>query len=384
MHEQLEFRREARPNYDGAFLGAYQKACERLDHLQMEHKLAPDQLSELLDLDRLKRERVLRSEPRFHSYSLATHALERCQQELSRNPTTAWSLARLGRTVVLHLDPRTCGGADAITDLEAYALAVEGNALRVCGHRQTAVRAFAHARIVQRKGGIDPDLTADIDLMESSLRRDLWQFDAALVLLDRATEVFVSLGEQDRVVRAVISRANVHIAKGEYSKAATILHRALKWPLDSDVILTVRHNLADALVKAGRAIEASQVFLATQGLYEQCADILPTSRRLWVEGLIARELGEDLHHAEELLHLATDNLMAKGYACDAALAELDLVVTRRKLKDSRRRARRKRLPNPLHARIAAAQQHADPAAAETAVGEGSGQAGGARRLHHHP
>lgn len=138
MQKQLEPRREARPNYDGAFLGAYQKACERFDHLQMEHKLAPDQLSELLDLDRLKRERVLRSEPRFHSYSLAPHTLERCQQEVSRNPTTAWSLARLGRTVVGHLDPRTCGGADAITDLEAYALAVEGNSLRVRGYLQVS------------------------------------------------------------------------------------------------------------------------------------------------------------------------------------------------------------------------------------------------------
>jgi hypothetical protein len=242
---------------------------------------------------------------------------------------------------------------------------------------------------------VDPDLTAEIDFLESSLCRDLWQFGSALVLLDRATQVFVSLGEQDGVARAVIGRANVHIVKGDWLKATAILQGALEWPFDSRFTLVVRHNLADVLVKAGRAREADQLFSATRDLYDPCTDTLMHYRRLWLEGLIARELGDDLHHAEGILELATENLMAKGYAGDAALAELDLRVTKRKLALARKSRSRsgptpiqetstfQRLPDPLHPRIAPAQQHAHPAAAEPAVGEGSGQAGGAGGLHHH-
>lgn len=382
MQEQLLSRREARPSYENAFCRASQKTFELLACIESERKVVPDHLIELLALRRPEREKALRSDPRFHSYPLATYALESSEQEVSRDPVKAWELARLGRSIVRHIDPRTCGGMEALADLEACALATEGNSLRVRGAFKEAFNSFACARAVQRQGGVDPDLTATIDLMESSLRRDSWQLDTALALLDRATEVFLSLEEHHRVTQALLNRANIYIVKGDRPTAIAILRSALDWTLDLSFTLVVRHNLADALVKAGRAPEAARIFLATQDLYDRCTDILTTNRRRWLEGLIARELGDDLQHAYDLLELATENFVAHGYAHDAALAQLDLMATRTRLKNSRR-LRNERVPHPLHSRVAPTQQHADPAAAEATVGKSSGQTGGSRGLHHH-
>lgn len=97
----------------------------------------------------------------------------------------------------------------ALADLGAYALAREGNAQRVCGEMAVALTAISRAREAQKRGGVDPHWAAQIDLMESSLRRDLGQLHTALNLLDRAAESFLELGELDLWAQAQINRSNV-------------------------------------------------------------------------------------------------------------------------------------------------------------------------------
>jgi tetratricopeptide (TPR) repeat protein len=364
------------PDYESAFSRASRTTLERLESITSKREAAPDHLLELLALGRQERRRALGS-PRFHSYSLATYALGHSEREMPRDPAKAWELIGLARSVIGHLDPRTCGGAEVLTDLEAYALAVQGTALRVRGNLRESLRAFASARILHQKGGVDPDVPATIDLLESSLRRELRQLDSALMLLDRATDAFVLLEDQERVTHAVINRANIHIVRGEWAEAIAILRSALEWISDPRFTLAARHNLTDALVKGGCAHEAAQVFSATRHLYDRYADTLTTNRRHWVEGLIVRELGNDLRHASDLLELATEGFRSQGYASDAALAQLDLLVTRRKLALSRKSRRRpafsppERLPHPLHSRVAAAQQDAHPAAEEAPAALGA-------------
>lgn|GEM_PF-3678373 len=343
-----------------------------------------DQLREVLALPWSRRDRALRSEPRFHSYSFATHALDCSDGEVSSDPAKAWELVRLARSVISHIEPRTCGGVETLRDLEAYSLAVEGNTLRVHGDFSAARKAFSLARSIQKTGGTDPDFTATIDLLESSLCREIMQLDTALVLLDRAAETFAALGKQHRLAQVVISRANVHIVKGNWFEAAAILRNAMTWIPTPRLALAARHNLADALVKAGNAPEAAQVVAATAELYKQWPDTLTINRRIWIEGLIARELGDDVQLASDLLELAMENFRAKGYACDAGLAQLDLIATRKKLALSRRRrSSRERLPHPLHPGVAAAQQDAHPPAMElSAAGQDAGQGGGTGGLDH--
>jgi len=374
------------PDYEAAFCRSSKRALEHLERVTSEQASAASHLSALLALPRSQRERTLRAEPRFHSYSFATHALARSELEVSREPAMAWELARLARSITPYIDPRACGGIEALSDLEAYSLAVQGNTFRVHGDFQAALKAFSMARCMQKKGGTDPDFMAIVDLLESSLRRDLLQLDAALALLDRATATFAALGKQDRVSFATVNRANLYIVKGDWPTAVAILRNALEWISNPRFKLAARHNLADALVKAGRAPEAARVLAATHDLYDRFSGTSTDNRRLWVEGLITRELGDDLQHASNLLEMATEGFKTHGYAGDAGLAQLDLIATRRKLALSRRRrSSRERLAHPLHPGVAAAQQDAHPAAVESScapgAGQDAGQGGGAGGFH---
>jgi tetratricopeptide (TPR) repeat protein len=309
-----------------AFKQLVQTALSRTSRAGEERITAPNQLAELLALPPQEREVAVVVDPTYQTYALASYTLERCEKAVTYDPALARELARLARSVAMQADPLTCGGAAALADLEAYSLAMEGNALRVAGELREAFQTFMEARQVEERGGADPDLGARIDLAEASLRRDLRQFGAAHHLLDRAGKVFRSLKDRNQVARTLVNRANVYIVQSEFAQAAATLEGALEFSCEPSLALVIRHNLIDILAKSGRAVEASRLFEESRDLYLQFSDPLTTIRRLWVEGIIARELGEDLELAESRLTLAVERLSAAGYGFDAALAGLDLVT----------------------------------------------------------
>lgn len=303
-----------------------QAALSRTRRVSEERAAAPAQLAELLALPNPEREAVVARQARFQTYSLAAYTLERCEKVIFHDPVMAGELARLARAVAAQADPRSCGGAAALADLEAYAMAMEGNAARVAGDLPTAFNTFLDARHAQDRGGADPDLSARIDLLEASLRRDLRQFAAALELLDRAERGFVALNDRNLQARAMINRANVFLVMRELDRVVENLRQALPLAQDPWLALHVRHNLIFALAECGCAREAATLYESSEELYRQFNDPLTTSRRIWAEGLIARELDEDLSHAEQLLGQAMDRLADHGYSYDAALAGLDLAA----------------------------------------------------------
>ena len=298
----------------------------RTSRVSGERASAPAQLAELLAMPNHERESAVAAQARFHTYSLASYTLERCEKVVFHDPAMAGELARLARTVAEQADPRECGGSAALADLVAYAMAMEANAARVGGNLQHAFSTFLQSRRTQDRGGADPDLSARIDLLESSLRRDLRQFAAAFELLDRAERGFVALNDHNRQARAIINRANVFLVTKELDRVIENLRKALTLANDPWLALVVRHNLIFALAECGSAREAADLYESSRDLYLQYNDPLTTSRRIWAEGLIARELDEDLGRAEQLLTQAMDRLAEHGYAYDAALAGLDLVV----------------------------------------------------------
>lgn len=300
-------------------------ALHRATRVREEREEAPARLAELLAMSANDRETAVVVDPRFQSYTLATYILERCEKAVFHDPATARQLARLAASIAAQTDPRSCGGAAALADLEAYALAMEGNALRVAGELREALVAVMQAREVQEKGGADPDLAARIDLAEASLRRDIRQFGAALTLLDRAAATFSALRDREQTARAMINRANVFLVQRDLEQVISTLREALPLAEDSWLGLVIRHNLIMALAECGKAREAADLYEKSKSLYLQFSDPLTTSRRLWTEGLIARELG-DLETAHRLLSESTERLAKQGYGFDAALSGLDLVA----------------------------------------------------------
>lgn len=290
-----------------------------------ERDAAPALLAELLALPASDRETAAVVNARYQSYTLASYILERCAKAVFHDPALARELSRLARTIATHADPRSCGGAAALADLEAYALAMEGNALRVGGELREGLVAFMQARDIQEKGGADPDLAGRIDFLEASLRRDIRQFGSALTLLDRAAETFATLRDREQMARVMINRANVFLVQRDLGQVMSTLKEALPLAADNWLGLVIRHNLIMALADCGNAREAADLYEQSRGLYLQFSDPLTTSRRLWAEGLIARELG-DLGSAHRLLSESAERLAEQGYGFDAALAGLELVA----------------------------------------------------------
>ena len=311
---------------DDAMAQVLAKILGRTSQVAAERASAPAQLAELLAMPNHERESAVATQARFHTYSLASYTLERCEKVVFHDPAMAGELARLARTVAEQADPRECGGTAALADLEAYAMAMEANAARVGGNLQESFSTFLLSRRTQDRGGADPDLSARIDLLEASLRRDLRQFAAAFELLDRAERGFVALNDRNLQARVIINRANVYLVTRELDQVVENLRKALPLAQDPWLALIVRHNLIFALVECGCAREAADLYESSRDLYLHYNDPLTANRRLWAEGLIARELEEDLDKAERLLTQVMDSLAEHGYPLDAAVAGLDLVM----------------------------------------------------------
>jgi tetratricopeptide (TPR) repeat protein len=293
------------------------------ERIRQEHDSAPALLVELLAATAEPRLEILSSEGRFQTYALACHAVEQSQAKVSSDPALARDLAGLALAIVAKVDPNSCGGVAALSDLEAYAQAMLANALRVVGDLPQATAAFAEARKIQRRGGVDLELTARIDALEASLRRDLRKFGQALALLDKAIKAFLSLEDRDRAVGAMINRANVYFVMRHFREMVATLQDALPLTSDPWLLLCIRHNLVFGLLEAGEVGSALEIFEQSQNLYTQFPDPLTISRRIWGEGLIHRELG-DLDRAAALLSDACTRFKEHGYTYDCALATLDL------------------------------------------------------------
>ena len=311
---------------DEAMDSVLRTVLSRTSRVAQERAEAPAQLAELLAMPNHERDSAIHTQERFQTYSLAAYTLERCEKVVFYDPVMAGELARLAKFVAQQADPRQCGGSAALADLEAYAMAVEANAARVSGDLRASFSTFLQSRRTQERGGADPDLSARMDLLESSLRRDLRQFAAAFELLDRAEEGFVALNDRNLQARVIINRANVFLITRELDRVVENLRQALPLAQDPWLALHVRHNLIFALAECGSAREAADLFESSRDLYRQYNDPLTTSRCIWAEGLIARELDADPARSEQLLTQAMERLAEHGYAYDAALAGLDLVT----------------------------------------------------------
>ncbi len=202
--------REVVSDQDRGYRDALARAAEgtlrRIPAVRAEKAAAPERLAELLELSEVQQASALALEPRFRSYALASYILRCCEAEVFHQPERARRLARLARAITERVDPRSCGGIAALADLEAYSLAMEGEALRTSGSLERSLRSFAEARLHQERGGVDPELGARVDMLEAGLRRDLGQTRLALELLDRAAEAFIALREHDQLARLVLHR----------------------------------------------------------------------------------------------------------------------------------------------------------------------------------
>lgn len=184
--------------YSAVFDRLEQTLARQLERVAGERAASPELLAELMALPRGERYPVALSDPRFHIYALVCHAIERAERDMVADPPSALENARLARLICSRIDASTCGGPAALADIEAFALAMEANALRSMGKMELAEELFGGVRAILEQGGADLYLNARTDFLEALLRRDLGEAEQALHLTGRALRSLVSLGERDR------------------------------------------------------------------------------------------------------------------------------------------------------------------------------------------
>lgn len=282
-------------------------------------------VAELLKHPAERRLILIRNHPRFHTWGVFERLLEISILESPRDAGGSEELARLALELSDHLDESRYG-SEGIEDLRGRAWAYIGNARRVQSDLRGAQEALDRALVHLRQGTREPwERAVWLDLKGSLLRAQRC-FDEALRMMKRALSLFLSVGDQHRAGRTLLNMDNVFHHSGRAEEGIPLLYRALEL-IDPEqepmLLLMAKHNLVDDLAESGRYMEAQRLFIQARPLYRRFPEPFVEVRRLWVEGKIARGLGQP-EKAEQLLLAARNGLIELASPYDLALVSLEL------------------------------------------------------------
>lgn len=292
-----------------------------------ERAVAPARLNELLEHSAEQRLLLIRNHPGFRTWGVLERLIEKVRERTFRDPAAAEELARLALSLADLLDADRYG-AERIQDLRARLWGYLGNTRRTRSDLRGAEEAFAAAFALLRKGTGDPLERALLLDLRASLLREQRRLDEAMRLLLRAVRIYQEVGETHQVGRVLVKMSTLHEHAGTPEAAIPLLYEALR-KIDTEreprLLLGAQHNLITNLAEAGRFMEAQGLFIQARPLYARFPDGWTRNRRHWVEGKIARGLGQ-AQEAETRLAAAREGFVAEGAAYDTALVSLDLAA----------------------------------------------------------
>jgi len=311
-------------DYGPAFAASSSEYDRRLRLYEKERAQAPALLAELCAQPAERRESLLH-QARFQTWGVLELLVQSGREESHADGSRAEELAQFALRLADGLDPALYG-AERIEDQRARAWAHIANARRVRSDLDGAEAAFEHAFLHLRLGTRESlDRAVVLDL-KASLLRDRRCFLDALRLLRRAYQIFHEFGDTHRAGRVLVKLSTIHHCVGEPEDAIRVLYQALELAnLDEEprLRLIIVHNLLDDLAEAGRFMEARELFRQAGELYDRFPDPPTRNRRKWVQGKIARGVGQ-IGQAEVLWISAREGFIAEGIPYDTALVSLDL------------------------------------------------------------
>lgn len=314
---------------DNPFGVAYEQrrhdAARMQRRIDWERRRAPAQLSDLLARPEPDREETV--DAAGPTFSLAELALQRSRDLVHTDAQRSLELARLGRVVAERVSEEVYG-AERVADLQGYAWAVYGNALRVAGELRQSSEAFAQAHRRLEKGSRHSIEALRVLELEVSLRRDTEDFAGALDGSSKLIAAYEASGRTQDMARAMVTHGSICELMGDAERAVETLQRA-EYLVTSDddawLRLCIRHTLIFALARVERITEAAELLQDSWGLYEQFARPAVLARRQWAQGLIAFGRGAAGEAAEHLAN-ARRTFASHGYLIDTALVTLELAV----------------------------------------------------------
>jgi tetratricopeptide (TPR) repeat protein len=267
---------------------------------------------------------MIRNDPRMQCWGLYEQLLEKTREAGFSDPAEAVNIARLALAVVAELDPGHYG-EERIADFRAAALGALGNAQRLASDFSEAESAFRQARESLSGGTGDPLEKATLISLEASLLKDLGEFEQAVRLMDQAISIYRELNDRHLEGRTLLQQsATIGFVRPEIgvklAESGLALIDALREPR---LELCGRHTLAWLLNDAGQPREALVMLELSRPVYAQFDDVWTHTRLHWLEGRIARNLG-DLVEAEETFQRLWLDLQEPSYAHELTLLSLDL------------------------------------------------------------
>jgi tetratricopeptide (TPR) repeat protein len=273
-------------------------------------------------------------DPVNRSWSLSRLLLRKSFADCEMRPQPAAQLANLALRIAARLgeneDPRRA------RDLEALAHAALGNARRLLGELHGAGDAFAAAATLRSLGTGDPWVEAQILGFEAVLRRDQHRLDAALILLERALDLFRT--PQAQSMAAVEEPLGAELAllvkawclhHAGFPEAAPSLLEEVDSRLDPSAStllpLVLRNGFVWSAIARGQFDEADA---RLEAALRVASDLNHEPSRLqlrWAEARIDLARGET-GPAEHGLRAAAQGLTDLRWGVDAALVWFDLAL----------------------------------------------------------
>jgi tetratricopeptide (TPR) repeat protein len=313
------------PKYDPALEGASRSVYTLEAIYQRERAAAPGLYAELAQHPADRRILLVRNCSRFHTWGFCETLLSRSQERNFEDPALGESLALLAVEVLDHLDP-SLYGTGPLDDLRARAWAYVANSRRVQTDLAGAEEAFTFAFSFLRLGTGEPMERALLLDLKASLLTKQRRFSQALSHLRRSVAIFLELGETHRAGRALVKMSTAHTFVGEPEKAISLLQRALKLinpAREPRLLLIAWHNLINDLTETGKFMEAQKLLVKVKPLYKRFTQPWFQNPSKWLEGQVARGLGQ-IKQAEALFIAARDGFLLADAAYDTALVSLDL------------------------------------------------------------
>jgi tetratricopeptide (TPR) repeat protein len=313
--------------YGPALDAALKKAGDRIEEIHGEIEAAAGLLEELTTTPGAERSERIRTEVRFHALKLCDLLLKRSRDSWFRDPSRAVELARLAVEIAEWLDVGHYGEA-LVEEQRALAWAYLGNAHRIASDLRSAEEDLLRAEEHYKRGGEDALTGAQIFSFLASLRTSQGRFGEAAELLDRAIAVYREARDRHLEGKALIKKGIAFGFGGRPAEAIRLIQRGLL-RIDAfeepQLLVSARHNLIWFLNDSGQHDEASGVLDRTRSLYLNLGEPTHLIRLRWLEGRIARSLG-NVDQTEVALREARDGFIEHGIGFDAALVSLDLAT----------------------------------------------------------
>lgn len=293
--------------------------------LEEDERRARRDLEALLSLDPEVRVRTIkRARSRFRSSALVRLLIAESGRRVQADPGEAHRLAALAVEVL-----NTAPGRPGYYALLVLALATMANARRAAGQLRDADSAFENVRDVIRTWGVtDPEVTARVDELEGTLRKDQRRFTQAEELLLRAELFYQLMGERQGVVRVLLTLGITYNQQGRFPQAIEATRAAIhRMPSDASprLLLCARFNLAYYLAKVGEFDQSLELLEQDEEGFRKFPDPWTQLRVIWLRAETVQGQG-DLKEAEKLYRQSFEGFLEQGIGYDAALVALHLAL----------------------------------------------------------